>query len=314
MVQTLLGRRALLPPPPGLNLALLLAACLAVALLALWLRPLGVAVASLGLVAVLTVLSYEAYTRGGYWLDVVAPVAGMLLALQADRVLGRRRLRAAFGQFVSPDLLDRVLREGAALGGEVRVLSVLMSDLRGFTTLSERLPPAAISAMMNEYFTEMVEVILARGGYVSDFIGDGILAVFGAPGHDPDHAWHAVQTALAMQDALAALNRRWAEADGRHQPLAMGVAVNTGEAFVGNIGSPKKKKYSVLGDTVNTVSRIEGLNRDLGTGILISGGTLAAVEARVTVRDRGRVTVKGRVQAVEIHELMGAGGEPGGAA
>jgi class 3 adenylate cyclase len=94
----------------------------------------------------------------------------------------------------------------------------------------------------------------------------------------------------------------------------MGVAVNTGEAFVGNIGSPKKKKYSVLGDTVNTVSRIEGLNRDLGTGILISGGTLAAVEARVTVRDRGRVTVKGRVQAVEIHELMGAGGEPGGAA
>jgi adenylate cyclase len=184
----------------------------------------------------------------------------------------------------------------------VRTVSVLMSDLRGFTTLSERLDPRRISEMMNEYFTEMVEVISARKGIVNDFIGDGILAVYGAPADDPDHAWHAVITALEMQAALRRLNGRWqAEARG---PLAMGVAVNTGEVFAGNLGSPRRKKYSVLGDTVNTVARIEGLNRDLGTEVLISGATLAAVKDRVVVRDRGAVPVKGRAQPVELFELV----------
>src|SRR5262249_15142665 len=115
------------------------------------------------------------------------------------------------------------------------------------------------------------------------------------------HAWHAVATALGMQAALSRLNVKWV-AEGR-PPLAMGVAINTGEAFVGNIGSARKKKYSVLGDTVNTVARIEALNRDLGTEILISAGTLAAVTDRVQVHDRGGVKVKGKTQAVAIFEL-----------
>src|SRR5262249_36507174 len=153
-----------------------------------------------------------------------------------------------------------------------------------------------------------VEVILRHRGMVNDFIGDGILAIFGAPVDDPDHAWHAVQTALGMQEGLARLNEKWAK-EGR-PPLAMGVAVNTGEAFVGNMGSARKKKYSVLGDTVNTVSRIEGLNRDLGTGILISSGTLAIVKDRVRVQDRGEVKLKGKTQAVAIWELLGTNGAP----
>ena len=302
MVHTLLGRRAVPPPHWAWNLAVLAAACLAVALLSLWLRPLAVALVTLGLVAALVAASYEAYVRGGYWLDFVAPLLGVTAYLQGSKLLARRRLRAAFGQYVSVEVLDQVLRESADLGGEVRTVSVLMSDVRGFTALSERLPPVAVTATINAYFPAMVDAILARGGMISDFIGDGILAMFGSPLDDPDHAWHAVETALAMQAALARLNAGWA-AEGK-PTLAMGVAVNTGEAFAGTVGAARKKKYAVIGDTVNTVSRMEGMNRELGTAVLISDATLALVKDRVVVRDRGAFTMKGKAQPVELFELV----------
>jgi adenylate cyclase len=222
---------------------------------------------------------------------------------KASGSLAKRRLERAFGQYVSRQVLDRVLREGAELRGELRTVSVLMSDVRGFTTLSETMPPARITEIMNEYFAEMVEVVMKRRGMVNDFIGDGLFAVFGAPVDDPEHAWHAVSTALAMQDALARLNDRWRARDD--VTLAIGVAVNTGEVFAGNVGSAQRTKYAVIGDPVNTVARIETLNRDLGTAILVSGATLAAVKDRVVVRDLGTVTMKGKTQAVEIFELLG---------
>jgi adenylate cyclase len=301
MVNTLLSRRTLLPPPWYLNVALLTLVCLSISLLSLWLRPIWLALVGLALVGGLAAASYEAYTRGGYWLDFLAPLIGMLVYLQGGHMLRRRRLRSAFGQYVSPEIMDRVLRTGTRLGGEVRRVTVLMSDLRGFTTMSERLPPEVVSEMMNEYFTAMVDVILAHRGLVQDFIGDAIMAVYGAPLDDPEHCWHGAHTAVAMHAALEGLNRRW-EAQDRG-PLAMGIAVHTGPAFAGTLGAPRKKKYAVLGDTVNTTSRIEGLNRDLGTGILISGAVLAVLNDRVVVRDRGSVTVKGRRQPVEIYEL-----------
>ena len=302
MVNTLLARRTLLPPPWYLNLALLTAVCVSISLLSLWLRPAWLALVALGLVAALVAASYEAYTRGGYWLDFLAPLLGTLAYLQGAHWLRRRRLRSAFGQYVSPQVMDQVLRQGSSLGGEVRRVTVLMSDLRGFTTISENLPPEVVSAMMNEYFTAMVDVILAHRGLVQDFIGDAIMAVYGAPLDDPEHCWHAARSAVGMHAALESLNRAW-EADGRG-PLAMGVAVHTGPVFAGTLGAPRKKKYAVLGDTVNLTSRMEGLNRDLGTGILISGAALAVLRDRVVVRDRGRVAVKGRREPVDSHELL----------
>jgi adenylate cyclase len=301
MVHTLLSRRALLPPPWALNLTLLAVGCLWISVLSTRLGRLWVIGLSLALIAAMAALSYEAYGRG-YWLDFIAPVAAMKLYRQGSDHLARRRLTAAFGQYVSKEVLERVLRDGARLGGDVRTVSVLMSDVRGFTTLAERLAPAQISETMNEYFTAMVDVILAHRGMVNDFIGDGILAVYGAPVDDAEHAWHAVETAIEMQTALRGLNARW-ELEGRPR-LAMGVAVNTGEVFAGNMGAPRKKKYSVLGDTVNSVARIEGLNGELGTEILISGATLASVRDRVQVKDRGAVRVKGKVQAIDIFEVV----------
>lgn len=303
MIHTLLARRGLRPPDWASNLALLVGVCVAVSVLSLWLRPLWLTGAGLAFIAVFAAASYEAYVRSGYWLDFVGPLVAMIAYIQASRLLARRRIRSAFNQYVSAEVLDRVLREGSDLGGELRTVSVLMSDVRGFTTLAERLPPARVSEIMNEYFGAMVDVIMSHQGLVSDFIGDGILAIFGAPLDDRDHAWHAVETALGMQAALRRLNERWT-AEGR-PPLAVGVAVNTGEVFVGNMGSPRKKKYSVLGDTVNSVARMEALNRDLGTDILIGAGTLAMVKRRVRVRDRGEVRVKGKAQAVAIFELEG---------
>jgi adenylate cyclase len=305
MVHTLLARRMLQPPHWASSLAVLVGICLTLSVLSLWLRPVWLTLAALAVVTVFATASYEAYVRRGYWLDCVGPVVAMVGYFQLSRLLARRRIRSAFGQYVSPEVLDRVVMEGSALGGEIRVVSVMMSDVRGFTTLSERLPPARVSEIMNEYFAAMVDVIMGHRGMVSDFIGDGILAIFGAPLEDPEHAWHAVETALGMQAALGRLNEKWA-AEGR-PPLAMGVAINSGEAFVGNMGSARKKKYSVLGDTVNTVARIEGLNRDLGTEILMSAGTLGMVKDRVRVKDRGEVKVKGKAQAVAIFELEGAG-------
>jgi adenylate cyclase len=302
MLNTLLSRRALLPPPWYLNVALLTAVCVSISVLSLWLRPAWLALVGLALVLGLAAASYEAYTRGGYWLDFLAPLIGTLAYLQGAHWKRRRRLRSAFGQYVSPEVMDQVLRAGAPLGGEVRSVSVLMSDLRGFTTLSERLPPQVVSEMMNDYFTAMVDVILARRGLVQDFIGDAIMAVYGAPLDDPEHCWHAARTAVEMHAALETLNRRW-EAQGRG-PLAMGIAVHTGDAFAGTLGAPRKKKYAVLGDTVNLTSRMEGLNRDLGTGILISGAALAVLKDRVVARARGSVAVKGRREPVEIFELL----------
>jgi adenylate cyclase len=301
MINTLLSRRALLPPHWALNLALLFVACFAVALLSVWLRRFWVFVATLAIVAVLVAFSYEAYFRG-YWLDFVAPLAGMKMYLGVSSRVARRRLQRAFGQYASPEIVELVTRDGAYLEGEVRTVSVLLSDLRGFTALAEKLPPEELTVVLNEYFGAMVEIIVKARGMVIDFIGDGILAVFGVPLADPDHAWHAVSSAIEMQMAIDRLNEGW-RLRGL-EPLQMGIAVHTGPVFAGNIGSGLKTKYAVVGDTVNTVSRIEGLNSEFSTSILISGAALELFRDRVVVKDRGVVNVKGKTQEVSIFELL----------
>jgi adenylate cyclase len=307
-VRTLLARGALRPPPWWLNLAVLLGACLGVAALSAVLPPVGATLASLALVAGIVASSYEAYTRGGYWLDFVAPVAAVLLYQHGARVVRRRRLRLAFGQYVSPEVMTRVVRAGSVLGGEMRQVSVLVSDLRGFTSLCERRRPEEVTALMNEYLTAMVDRILAHQGMISDFIGDGILAFFGAPLDEPEHAWQAVRSAVEMQAALDRLNARWAR--GGVEALAMGIAVNSGLAFAGTIGAPRKKKYAVLGDTVNTAARIESLNRQLGTRVLIGRETMEAVRGRVVLGRRDAVAVKGKAEPVEVFELLGLADHP----
>jgi adenylate cyclase len=186
------------------------------------------------------------------------------------------------------------------LRGEVREVSVVMADLRGFTAFCERVPPVRMSAVLNEYLTAMIDAILENNGRVQDFVGDGVLGVFGAPGPDPDHAWHAVLSALALVRAVRHLRTRW---DG--EAFGLGVAVHTGQAFAGAVGSSRQSKYAVVGDPVNTVARLEDLNRVLGTEILMTGEVLAATRDRVDVDSRGSFSVRGKNQTLEVFELLG---------
>ncbi len=247
-----------------------------------------------------------AFDRGGYWVDFLLPVlATGLMGLIADW-LARRNMRAQFGRYLSKDLLARVIDDAPSLRGERRVVSVLFSDLRGYTTLSEAMTPEAIAAHLNEYFDAMTAAIFAHQGMINDFIGDAVMAVFGAPVSDPDHALHAVQAAAAMDRALADLNQRWT---ARGLPLFhMGIGIHTGSVFAGNVGGHDKIKYTVIGDPVNVGSRVEGLNKELGTTILITAETYAAVGDRVQVKDRGPMHVKGRVEEVRVYEVLSVEG------
>ena len=147
------------------------------------------------------------------------------------------------------------------------------------------------------------EAILAHRGMINDFIGDAIRATFGAPAADPEHALHAVQSAVAMDRALHELNRRW-EAEGR-PTLRMGVAVHTGEVFAGNVGGSARLKYAVVGDPVNVAARLEGLNKKLGTTLLITEATRMALGGRVDAKDRGMIALKGRTAPLHVHECAG---------
>jgi adenylate cyclase len=188
--------------------------------------------------------------------------------------------------------------------GEVREVSVLMADLRGFTTFCERTTPRHTATVLNDYLTAMMDVILAHHGRIQDFVGDGILGVFGAPALDGEHAWHAAQAALRMPSAIRRLRGRWGSDLGAD--LVLGVALHTGEVFAGTVGSPRQSKYAVVGDPVNTVARLEELNKGLGTTIVMSSAMQARLGDRVESRPRGSFAVRGRRRRVEVFELLGA--------
>ena len=247
------------------------------------------------------------FQRGGYWVDFLLPTLVTCALGLVSSVLERRRFRAAFGRYVSKEIVAQVLAESPALSGERREVSVLFSDLRGFTTLSETTPPERMAALLNEYFDVMTAAIFRYRGMINDFIGDAVMAVFGAPLADRDHALHAVRAALAMDAALEELNAKWKE---QGLPLfRMGIGIHSGEVFAGNVGGRSRVKYTLIGDAVNVGSRVEGLNKELGTTILLTEATLAHLGARVTTRDCGAREVKGRAQHVHVFELLALVGD-----
>ena len=217
----------------------------------------------------------------------------------------RDRIRDLLDKNVSPEVAAQMLRDGAALGGEEREVTVLFSDLRGFTTLSEKLPAPALLALLNRYLDRMSGEIERHGGVIDKVIGDAIMALFGAPVKQADSADRAVAAALAMEHALAALNRELA-AEG-HPTLALGIGINTAPVVAGNIGSHRRLNYSVIGDGVNVAARLQSLTRDAAyrTNIVTSVATRAAVRdtAAFCFRPLGSVQVKGRSGAVEIYAV-----------
>jgi len=254
--------------------------------------------------------------RGGLWLPLVYPTLVMGLTFVGITVYRlwteeRQRLwiKRAFQRFVSPEVVERLVADPASLkfGGETRTLTILFSDIRDFTTYSERHPPEEVVHMLREYLTRMVDQVLTQQGTLDKFIGDAIMALFGAPVPQQDHADRACRAALAMMDELDRLQAKW-EGEGR-EPFRIGVGINTGEVVVGNLGSEQLFDYTVVGDAVNIGARLESLNKEYKTTrpIIISDMTYAALQnkAAFEVHRLGEVLVKGKTRPVVVYELRG---------
>ncbi len=218
-----------------------------------------------------------------------------------------RLIRKVFRHFVSEGVMVEMLRnpEKLRLGGEKRELTVLFSDLRGFTSISERLPPEQVVSLLNAYMTPMTELIFERGGTLDKYMGDAIMAFFGAPVPQADHPIRACETALAMQTRLTELNAEWSSRG--QPPFACGIGINTGPMAVGNMGSLTIFDYTVIGDHVNLGSRVERLTRLYGVKIAVTEYKEASVRGRFRFRELDRVRVKGKWEAVRIFELLEAG-------
>ncbi|MBW2101730.1 MAG: response regulator [Deltaproteobacteria bacterium] len=215
-------------------------------------------------------------------------------------------IRRTFGRYVSEDVAREVLEspEGLKLGGEKRVLTILMADLKGFTLISETLPPQKVVALINDFLEAMTEPIHRYGGTINEFLGDAILAFFGAPRPDQDHAAQAVACALEMQRTLDRLNTDNLE-KGLPE-IRMGIGINTGEVVLGNFGSVKRTKYGAVGKHVNLVSRIESYT--VGGQVLISQSTLDACGPILRIEDRMVVSPKGIRESISLYEVGGIGG------
>jgi class 3 adenylate cyclase len=227
------------------------------------------------------------------------------LAKRAMEARGRF-IQQTFSRYLSDEVVEVLVEspEGLRLGGERRRLTILMSDLRGFTAMSERSEPEVVTSLLNFYLGRMTEVIFKHGGTVDEFIGDAILALFGAPVKRDDDAQRAIACAVEMQQAMGEVNRRLAEMG--LPEVEMGVAINTGEVIVGNIGSEKRAKYGVVGTNVNLTARIESFT--VGGQVYISGETLAEAGSIVRVGAKIEVNAKGLVEPIPAYEVLGIGG------
>ena len=259
--------------------------------------------------------SYAALSAG-WFIPPATPLGAVLLTLLgvvAETLwveqARKREIQSMFGAYVDPEVVAQLVRnpDSIQLGGERREATVFFSDLAGFTDLSEKLPPEQMVEVVNAYLEQTSECLHKHGAYVDKYIGDAVMAVFGVPLALPDHAIAACKSALEAYKAIDGINAKYAARVG--VKLKVRIGLNTGEMIVGNLGSSRKKNYTVMGDAVNLASRLEGANKAFGTGILIGQETAQRVQGVMATRPLARLRVKGKVQAVEVHTLLGLSAE-----
>jgi adenylate cyclase len=289
-------------------LAILFAAIIACA--ACMLAPSGALATWFALSAAYTAVAVGTFVHA-VALPLTEPVLAGLTALAmmigyrfvvADRE--ERFLRKSFAFYLAPEVIEGMVASGKmpVLGGEMRDITMFFSDLSGFSSIAEKMTPAELVALMNDYLSAMTDIIESHGGYVDKYIGDSIVAMFGAPADDPDHARHAVAAALECRDRLDELNATHPAFRGRG--LAHRIGLNSGEAVVGNIGSRRRFNYTVMSDTVNLASRLEGANKYYGTTIMASEMTVAESGGAYTWRELDLVRVQGRDEPIRVYEPL----------
>lgn len=275
-------------------------------------RPL---ISSISAAAVLLVFSwvvYLAFAHFGMWLSFVIPAATLCVnygTITSFRMIfeerEKRRVRRTFERYVSPGviaLLEKDPRKYFKTGGESKELTIMFSDIRSFTTISEGLTPDELVRLLNEYLGAMTDILFQRWGTLDKYIGDAIMGFWGSPFPQADHAKRACACALDMRAKLKELNRRW-ESEGRKQ-LAIGVGINTGEVNVGNMGSSKRFAWTVMGDNVNLASRLEGITKEYHVQCVVSESAYAACKDEFVFREIDRIRVKGKTLPVTIYELL----------
>src|SRR5438445_10614941 len=227
----------------------------------------------------------------------MAGTLGILLGggtTAAVNFVREQREKRRLSQFFSPKVLREVVRQQdeGSLETARRLVTVLFSDIRGFTSLSERLEPEQVAEMLREYLTEMTEIVFRNGGTVDKYIGDCVMALYNVPFEDPEHAIKAVRTGLEFQERTLIVSKRWEETLGL--AIRSGVGINTGEAVVGTLGSKQRLEYTAIGDTINLGARLESITKDYKTNIIISESTYALVKDHFVTKELGDVTVKGK--------------------
>jgi adenylate cyclase len=222
----------------------------------------------------------------------------------------KRWIKKSFSTYLNPHVLEEIIKDPSSLklGGQKQNLSILFSDIRGFTTISESLSPEGVVELLNEYLTKMVEVVFHNEGTLDKFIGDAVMAFWGAPIPQKDHARKAVMCAIEMVEELEKLQAKW-KTEGK-TIIKIGVGVNSGNVIVGNMGSMERMDYTVIGDDVNLASRLESLNKEYKTVVIISEETYKQVEDLVEVKPLGGVKVKGKANSVNIYGVFGRKGNP----
>jgi adenylate cyclase len=310
-VESVLTGNLIIPLPLAVRAAVTGISAIAGAALSFLLSPLlaTLAVATVGglcLAAAAVLLGF------GWWFPAALPVLATLAAMSIAYVVRfliedrrRRRVQSAFGHYLSPTIVNQLLESEAPLqlGGEEREVTIMFADLSGFTAMSGKLGPGELMAITNSYLSLIVEAVEATGGYVDKFIGDAVMAIWGAPAPHPDHAAAAASAALA---AVAAILRTKAEADASSRPgYAIKIGLNSGRAVVGNVGGESRYNYTAVGEVVNIAARLESVPSDYGCHIVIGSATAMAIKDRFVINELDWIKLKGKQAPITIHELLG---------
>jgi len=260
---------------------------------------------------------YFGFAQKGQWFSFVIPagtLAADYVAITSVRMIReereKRKIRKTFSQYLSPGVIELIEKDPEKYirpGGEEKELSVLFSDIRGFTTISEGLTPDELVQLLNEYFGKMTDIVFATDGTLDKYIGDAIMAFWGSPYPQADHAFRSCSCALKMVRGLAELNAKW-KASG-HPPISIGIGLNTGLVNVGNMGSARRLSWTVMGDNVNLASRLEGITKEYHVQLVISEATYRHVASQFVCRELDKIRVKGKNLPVTIYELMDVAAE-----
>jgi adenylate cyclase len=319
-VDTLINGRYLRESPPWLALVLTLAAALAAAFITRSQRPSQIITLLIGAMLIYGLICYFIFAQAGWLLPVSGPEAMLFLGVVLPSLeqgisqeLEKRRVRNLFNRFISPEMVGQLIATQDINSLNKRAdLTILFSDIRGFTTMAEKLPPEEVVAILNSYLESMTAIVHKYGGTVDKYEGDAVVAFFGEPVPYSDHAVRAARAAVEMQTELPGLTDKWVKEGRTIRGFDVGIGLNSGDVFVGLIGSAQRINYTVIGDNANLASRLQDLTKTYDWPILVSESTYRQIEAEFDGELADSVVVKGKTARVNVYKILGAKGAGAG--